>query len=234
MQERNRIDKISKEKILVELQRVAEHYGLRTFSGREFDAVADGCSKSTAAREFGSWENALKATGLELSAHRNPRKDRVNDLDLINELNRVWKQLGHRPSRTEWEGLETKFSYGTYKRRFGGWQNACAVANSSQSESGETESLLGNPVAIETTSQQKIQDERKRNIPLKIRLGVFKRDNFKCVLCGRSPATENGVELHVDHIIPFSKGGETIDENLQTLCKECNLGKGNQFGEGSA
>jgi 5-methylcytosine-specific restriction endonuclease McrA len=31
----------------------------------------------------------------------------------------------------------------------------------------------------------------------------------------------------VDHIVPWSKGGETILENLRTLCSKCNLGKGN-------
>ncbi|MBA3804703.1 MAG: HNH endonuclease, partial [Acidobacteria bacterium] len=36
-----------------------------------------------------------------------------------------------------------------------------------------------------------------------------------------------GVALHVDHIRPWSKDGETLLENLQTLCSECNLGKSN-------
>ncbi|MCL4507775.1 MAG: HNH endonuclease [Chloroflexi bacterium] len=35
------------------------------------------------------------------------------------------------------------------------------------------------------------------------------------------------MELHVDHILAWSKGGETVLENLQTLCSVCNLGKSN-------
>ncbi len=42
---------------------------------------------------------------------------------------------------------------------------------------------------------------------------------------------EMGVELHVDHIIPWSKGGETLPENLEVKCTRCNLGKGNAFNE---
>jgi len=33
--------------------------------------------------------------------------------------------------------------------------------------------------------------------------------------------------LHVDHVMPYSKGGETVLENLQTLCLKWNIGKSN-------
>ncbi|WP_281962458.1 HNH endonuclease [Bacteroides nordii] len=53
---------------------------------------------------------------------------------------------------------------------------------------------------------------------------VWNRDGGKCVYCG---STEN---LHLDHIIPFSKGGDTSVENLQLLCQKCNLEKSNKIG----
>lgn len=53
---------------------------------------------------------------------------------------------------------------------------------------------------------------------------VWNRDGGKCVYCG---STEN---LHFDHIIPFSKGGDTSIENLQLLCRKCNLEKSNKIG----
>jgi len=61
----------------------------------------------------------------------------------------------------------------------------------------------------------------------RLRWKVMKRDWFKCVKCGATPATNSSVELHVDHIIPWSRGGETVLENLQTLCSTCNFGKSN-------
>ena len=64
-----------------------------------------------------------------------------------------------------------------------------------------------------------------RAISDKLRYQVLKRDNFKCCACGASPAKEPSVELHIDHIIPWSKGGESTLENLQTLCSKCNIGK---------
>ena len=61
----------------------------------------------------------------------------------------------------------------------------------------------------------------------KKRYEILKRDNFKCQICGRTQA--DGVKLEVDHIIPISKGGKTIDENLRTLCHDCNIGKSDKL-----
>lgn len=66
-----------------------------------------------------------------------------------------------------------------------------------------------------------------REINLRLRFRVLQANRFSCVACGRSPATLPGLALHVDHIVPWSKGGETIVANLQTLCEQCNLGKSN-------
>ena len=56
---------------------------------------------------------------------------------------------------------------------------------------------------------------------------VLARDNWTCCSCGRS-AKEHGITLEVDHIIPRSKGGTDELDNLQTLCKKCNIGKSNK------
>lgn len=59
-----------------------------------------------------------------------------------------------------------------------------------------------------------------------LRFKVLKRDNYKCKICGASE--RDGVKLHIDHIIPVSKGGKTEIQNLQVLCDRCNLGKSNR------
>lgn len=63
----------------------------------------------------------------------------------------------------------------------------------------------------------------ERNRPSK-RLStlVLSRDGYKCVMCGK---TAKETVLEVDHIIPVSKGGKTILDNLQTLCIDHNRGK---------
>lgn len=64
----------------------------------------------------------------------------------------------------------------------------------------------------------------RKQISSRLRVQVLDRDNSTCQLCGAT--LNDGVKLHVDHIIPVSKGGTNDLDNLQTLCEQCNLGKG--------
>lgn len=71
------------------------------------------------------------------------------------------------------------------------------------------------------TSKKAPKRERTpRAVPLRLRYTILERDGGKCCLCGSKE------RLHVDHIVPYSKGGETVIENLRTLCADCNIGKG--------
>jgi len=78
--------------------------------------------------------------------------------------------------------------------------------------------------------QTDILEKRKtgRDPSLRLRWKVLNKDSFKCCSCGSSPAITPGIELHVDHMKPWSRGGETVLENLQTLCSKCNIGKSNE------
>ena len=68
------------------------------------------------------------------------------------------------------------------------------------------------------------EQPKRPPIPREVVDAVYRRDGGRCVYCG---STEN---LQLDHIIPFSKGGATILENLQLLCQKCNLEKSNHIG----
>lgn len=220
--DRSRQDRIADEVIITELKRIAELVGYRTFTRHEFDQMASACKGSVVLSRFKTWKMALEATGLNLRPHKNPRKDQISKHDLTGELARIWMRLGHRPSKTEWDNSDAKYSYTTYKTRFGGWVNACMVLVESGAEVESSHRHFNQPKEVIS----EIPKEKSRNVPLKMRLAVLKRDDFKCVLCGRSPATHTGVTLHLDHIEPYAKDGETVKDNLRTLCEECNWGKG--------
>jgi len=74
----------------------------------------------------------------------------------------------------------------------------------------------------------KMEDTRRQQANIfiakkKTRDAVFEKYGEQCVVCGSS------VDLTMDHIIPVSKGGEDVIENLQPLCKSCNSKKGNKI-----
>lgn len=78
-------------------------------------------------------------------------------------------------------------------------------------------------------TQTKVQPEDRREPSIGLRFKVLQRDCFKCVLCGDHPARNAECVLHVDHLIPWSRGGKTREDNLRTLCATCNMGRGNRF-----
>lgn len=65
--------------------------------------------------------------------------------------------------------------------------------------------------------------QKKERIPLNLRRRVIERDGLYCVYCDDDLSN---AEIHLDHVIPESKGGETSYNNLQVTCRKCNLAKG--------
>ena len=56
------------------------------------------------------------------------------------------------------------------------------------------------------------------------RRALFARDGWRCVSCGST-----GGRLTLDHVVPRSRGGESVWENVVTSCAPCNLRKGDRL-----
>ncbi len=69
---------------------------------------------------------------------------------------------------------------------------------------------------------------RRINNPSLSDFWIFTRDNFTCIYCGKSSIID-GVALQVDHVYPFTKGGDNSPFNLVTACRSCNSSKGNKL-----
>lgn len=73
----------------------------------------------------------------------------------------------------------------------------------------------------------------RKGISPKQRNRILERDGYTCQLCGATagdPSAYNSarnVRLHVDHIKPDSQEGAADDDNLRTLCSDCNQGRSN-------
>ncbi len=62
--------------------------------------------------------------------------------------------------------------------------------------------------------------------PAFTRFNVFLRDRFECQYCSGHFPTH---DLTFDHVVPRSRGGRTLWENVVTACQDCNLRKGNRL-----
>ncbi|XOV66222.1 MAG: HNH endonuclease [Fluviicola sp.] len=70
---------------------------------------------------------------------------------------------------------------------------------------------------------------KRSGLTAKTKARIRKRDGYRCQACGRS--VNDDVVLHIDHKVPLAWGGTNLDDNLWTLCDECNQGKKDFFKE---
>ena len=213
----------SDEELIEDLVRVAKSIDKNTVTIVEYEEHGK-FHPSTLQRRFGSWFKVLKKAGLEKS------RSTINipEEELFKNIEDVWIKLGRQPKYAEMKSPLSKYSAGTYDKRFGSWGNGLQkfVDYVNQDKEDKTDSIQ----TLKPKPEEKvIKHKTKREISDRLRFQILMRDGFTCKSCGKSPMTEMGVELHVDHILPWSKGGETVPENLETKCKQCNLGKGNAF-----
>ena len=173
-------------------------------------------SAGTIAVRFGSWNDGLRTAGLAPSEEKNVPVDA-----LLDNLKLVWIAKGKQPVYRDLNFPPSLYRGAIYNDRFGGWRKALEEFVATVDE--EQDDLLSYEVEVKSSRGTK---RTKRDPSLALRFFVLKRDRFCCVSCGRSPANVAGLVLEIDHRLAWANGGETIEENLQTLCFDCNRGKG--------
>lgn len=218
---------MSDDEMLEEIHRVARAVGrveivaddLRQHASIGVDAIRG---------RFGSLKAALRAAGLTETAHGR----RYTDDECFENLLRVWTHYGRPPMHKEMNLPPSEVGPKAYTTRWVTWNKALHAfverVNTDLEENDSPSSVRPCETVQSGCPKNKVGEQDRREIRLGLRYTVLKRDNFKCVLCGASPALMPGIQLHVDHIFPFSKGGKTEITNLRTLCEACNLGKGSR------
>lgn len=215
------------EELLENLRRSAKTLDRETITMAEYQQVGK-THPNTIQRRFGSWPNALKLAGLK------PSRSKIGILDdeLFENIKSLWISVGRQPIYTEVKAPNSLFSAGTYENRFGSCSKALGRFVEwvkSDSPSRPRENAEDQDTAHITTQTSSVKRRTRREISDRQRFRILVRDGFRCKSCGASPLIKPGVELHVDHILPWSKGCETTNDNLESKCKQCNLGKGNAF-----
>ena len=200
-----------RESLVAELQRVAKKLGKVTLTWNDIDNHARTDAR-TMWRKFGSMQMAHMAAGLV------PPRHRLSDDEMLGMLADLWKityrETGRSPSLRDLDSSGLPVSRNGVIVRFGSWKKALAAA--AKAAPGE---LSGQSKKNKTS--KRVERRAKTRISIRKRFLVFQRDGYKCRICGHA-----GGELEVDHVIPVCRGGKNTMENLQTLCRKCNRGKG--------
>lgn len=141
----------------------------------------------------------------------------VPDYVLDNDSDGFYSRLGLTIIDEEELTVEYRFAYtsdgGMAHRSFGVPMNEENIADLIH--------FLDSKLSIEALAK-----EQRALMTAKLRMQIKERDHYTCCQCGNSVYDEPNLLLEIDHIIPISKGGLTVMDNLQTLCWKCNRSKG--------
>ena len=212
--------------LLDDLKRVAEGLGRNKFSSREYDNVGKYTSGTIGVR-FGSWNKALQKAGLDIILIQNQN---ISDRELFENIEKIWISLGQQPTYRDIRPPTSIYSTHQYLSKFGTWRKALEAfvefINTTDDQSMEIVIPETQEEISEVAQEKEIifKHKTKRNPSERLKVQVLMRDGNKCRLCG---ITVTGENIHFDHILAWSKGGETVLENIQVLCALHNLAKGN-------
>jgi Homing endonuclease associated repeat len=202
---------MSDDALLSILRDVARKIGRESFTVEEFNQHAQ-INAATLCRRFDGWGTALQRAEL------NPAKGqrRYSDDECFENLLNVWTHYGRRPKYEEMPQPPSIIGVRPYITRWGTWRKALRafvdrINNDLSANAREEATPSGDPQSESVSNHRHPDsakaDSEKRAIKIGMRYQILKRDHFRCVICGRSPATTLGLELHVDHIVPFSQTG---------------------------
>jgi HNH endonuclease/Homing endonuclease associated repeat len=220
--------RMSKAGLIAELRRVHALLGKEWLTSGEFNMHSI-TSEGAVRNHFGTFRKGLEAAGILQRPHK---LRQFTDEQCFENIAAVWTHYGRRPAYREMFVAPSKIRPKTYVERWGTWRKALKAFVEWANAASGTEEVAEEP--RQETGGDSVKVDRKpdrgeadcREIRPGLRFKVFTRDRFCCRSCGRSPATHLGIVLHADHIVAVANGGKTTLENLQTLCQNCNLGKG--------
>jgi hypothetical protein len=211
---------IPESELIEDIQRVANKLNKITITKVDYDLHGH-FGATTMLRKFGTWNKALNTCGLSLTNRIN-----IPEEELFENVANIWQALGRQPTGKDLSKAlgVSQFSLGTYEKRFKSWNNALlAFVDYIKKPNADTSEIS---ISLKDPSNNQ-QKRTAKKINWRLRATILIRDSCICQMCGASPSKDSSVTLHIDHIKPWTKGGETVIENLQTLCSVCNIGKSN-------
>ena len=193
-------------------QKIAAHYVNAQFDRQECLSEAIswivGSYKDKAIEEYMAiHQGDDEATGLWLHFQR-----------VVNWIDTLFTKYRREMKGLEWGRLHKEFSARSYNPKELERQVAALMADKEvQRKSGIYEYLLSDGARSEKLNLRQFDDDEKR--------AAYEAQKGVCPVCGGHFKYE---EMEGDHIVPWSKGGKTVPENLQMLCRRDNALKGDR------
>ena len=136
--------------------------------------------------------------------------------DVIEWVQTIFPKYRKEMKNVEWELLYNEFGKNRYNPTELEKRISVLMADDDvTSKKGIYEYLLSGREKV--LSIRAFTDTQKRT--------AYEKQNHTCSICGKSFDLD---KMHADHIIPWHAGGKTVPENLQMLCRDCNLKKSGQ------
>ena len=101
------------------------------------------------------------------------------------------------------------------------WKGKAEVLESHGQPIRSSSSTFTRPHVIRLVSYVRVPRGVTKRISRRV---LFARDGWKCVYCG-----SEGSRLTLDHVVPRSRGGTSVWENVVTSCAPCNHRKGDRL-----
>ncbi len=213
---KNRV--ITDEELKEDVIRVMQLVHPLPLSSKKYDELGHFCS-DTVARRFGqrSWNKALSSIIMGYG----PAQKNHTEKELFDNIAKVWIAKLSQPVRRDMDTHPcSTISSGSYLRKYGKWNLALQkfveyINSSTITFPDEVPNIHG-----------ALKHKTPREPSLRLKVQVLLRDGNCCKICGVK--CDEGIhKIHFDHILPWSKGGETTLDNLRVLCKDCNEALGN-------
>lgn len=171
-------------------------------------------------KAFGGWTQLMQAAEISNDRYSNRV---ITDEYCIEYFEYVWRWKKSQPSAEDLKvyGQEhpkiTPISSYTYGRRWGGLPRFAKLFTKYKNKMITKSALIN----------KKYKENKRVPISVSLRAKVLQRDNRTCQDCGKTVA--DGVKLEIHHIVPVSRNGPTIIENLTVNCEACNRGKSDKI-----
>lgn len=150
----------------------------------------------------------------------NPRRYRVEHLEQATDDNNAFRVSLYR--------LQTRYRQKNYRKEAYKVRQLQQVYTCSLNDILERYERLRQIDFQCTLREWEIKNQRKL-MTTELKNRIKERDSYTCQICGKY--MPDCVGLHIDHIIPVSKGGKSVESNLRVLCSVCNLRKSDNLEE---